>query len=184
MIWLMLVTAGKALLRLLRTVPWQVWAGLALLAAIFLYGEARHRAGVQEKQAEWDKAAERGRSAVAELKRKANTVTTVVETKVVERIKTVQVKGDTREKVVTEFVPIDSGYFDGRFRVYHDAAASNTVPDPTEVANAAPVTATEVARTINVNYTRCHKAYEVVAGWQEWAKKQCALNKNGCPDGE
>ena len=44
----------KPALTFLRGLPWQLWAGLALLALAGLYGHTRYNAGQAEVQTRWD----------------------------------------------------------------------------------------------------------------------------------
>lgn len=167
------------------------WAKIALVAALIvgiLFGWSRLKEnyrdeGRAEVRSEWDAEKEATAKKIKELEAKAGRVSTVVETKVIERVKIVTEKGDAITKVVKVFVPTDSGMLDGGFRVFHDAASTNTIPNPAEIPNAAAIAVTDVASTIAANYNRCHVAYAVVEGWQQWATEQCKLNTGGCPDG-
>lgn len=53
----------------LKDVPWQIWAGIALIAAAFVYGEIRYSAG-KEVILERLREAERERDELAEKARK------------------------------------------------------------------------------------------------------------------
>lgn len=159
--------------------PPQVWAALgivAVVAGIWGYGKWQRHLGAEEIRAEWNASIERGKTIVADLKEKANTVNTVVKTKVeyVDRI--IKVQGEAREVIRKEFVPDNSGMLSGGFRLYHDAAATNTVPDRTRLPTAEAVSITDVTATIDANYQRCHEAYARVEGWQEWYAEQKKLH--------
>ena len=153
---------------------------LAILAlAVFLWHrviEHWREQGREEVRAEWTASVERGKAEVERLKAEANKITTVMEIKYVDRIKEVKVKGDTIIQYREVFVPADSGYLSGGFRVYFDAAVTNRVPNPAEIANAAPVAVTDVADTLAANYERCHAAYATVEGPQDWIREQQRLN--------
>lgn len=170
--WLM--TIGK----LIKKVPWQVYAVLLLAASFLLYGHMRFNAGQADVQAQWDASVERGREEIARLKAEAGKVTVKVETRTVEKIKYVEVQGKEREKIVYKFIPADTPDLPAGFRVFHDAAVEGTIPDSAAIADAAPVPVKDVASTINYNYAQCQKAYILVWEWQQWYKEQEALNKN------
>lgn len=173
--------------------PWKwiiiaglIVAALGMLWAAHLdYGAEQRAAGAKGVQDKWDEAVRRGKAEVARLKSEAGKVTTVTEVKYVDRVQYIREKGETIVKTVEVFVPVTSdpklNYVDGGFRVFHDAAASNTIPNPAEIPNAAPTTLTEVAATVAENYERANVCFATVEAWQEWATAQCKLNKNGCP---
>lgn len=150
-----------------------IGAGILLAAILGGLGYIYHLGGKSERQ---EQAAEQARMKVelAVLRSRAGQVTTKVEYITQEKIKYIQVKGETREKIVEKLVPIDSGSLAGGFRVYHDAAVQDRVPDSSEVG--APVAVTDVARTLNYNYTQCHKAYAEVAAWEKWYEEQAKLH--------
>lgn len=137
--------------------------------------------GKAEVQEKWDAAVERGKAEVAKLKRQQTVVTTKTEYVYLDKIKVIKEKGDEIIKRVEVFVPTDSCKLDGGFRVFHDAAVQNRIPDTAEIPNAAPTTATDVAATVAENYKQCHVAYARVNAWETWAKEMCALNEKGCP---
>lgn len=155
----------------------RVAAPLVLIAlVVFLWGRVKEHyreQGREEVRIELNKQ-------IAELKQKREKVTTVTEIKYVDRIKEVKVKGDTIIKYRDVFVPTDSGYLNGGFRVYFDAAIENRIPDPAEIANAAPVAVTDVADTHAANAKQCNEYIEQLNGWIDWAEEQCRLNEKGC----
>lgn len=167
----------------LKIIPSWLWVALGLLLGAWLYGKYQYNEGKETVQAEWNDAIERGKAEVARLKAEAGKITVKTEIRYVDRVKTIREKGDVIVREVTKFVPIDSGNLDGGFRVFHDAAVDNRIPDTIEIPNAAPVSITEVAATVARNYEQCHVAYAKVEEWQNWAREQCKLNKKGCPDG-
>ena len=173
-----------------KLIPWWV-KGLVVLSLIAGLAYLGHRAvehwreqGRHEVQVKWDASVEKGKKEIARLQAQANRVSTKIEVEYVDRIKTVTVKGDTIIKYRDRFVPSDSGMLSGGFRVYYNAAFENRIPDPAEIAKAAPVAVTDVADTTAINGKLCNVAYETVAGWQKWADEQCKLNTKGCPDGQ
>ena len=158
-------------------------AGVILAALLFGWKKLKEHyreEGRQEVQAKWDKAVEKGRAEIARIKSEAGKVTTVTEVQTVEKIKYIREKGDEIIKQVEVFVPVagQCATLDGGFRVFHDAAVENRIPNPTEIADAAPTTPTEVAATVAENYKRCNVAYETVEMAQKWLIEQCKINGN------
>jgi len=47
-----------AILAALRKVPWQVWAGAALVVAFLAYGQMQHSRGYSKAEAKWQAAAQ------------------------------------------------------------------------------------------------------------------------------
>jgi hypothetical protein len=168
--------AGGWLLGVLRSLPWWAWLVVALLAAGWLYGERQHVQGAAEVQARWDAAATIEAQQRRDLEVKQDKVTTKVEIQYRDRVQTVKVKGDTIIKEIVRYVPIDSPDLPPGFRVLHDAAAANELPDPAGIAYAAPVPAATVAETVAANYTGCHANAVAIEEWQNWANRQKALN--------
>lgn len=181
--WLAAKGIAKAAWGFIRNIPWWLWLALGLLLAFWVATNQAHKNGVTEGkaavQALWDAEKEKANR----LGTQREKVTIKTEIRYVDRIKVIKEKGEVREKIVTKFVPRDSGFAGGGFRVYHDASVRDTVPDTSEIATAAPIPLTDVASTVNSNYALCHAAYARVAAWETWADEQCKLNKNGCPDG-
>lgn len=169
---LLLAAIGAAL----RRVP--VWAYLAifLLAAGWYYGHTRYSAGQADVQVKWDESITRGKAEVERLKAEAGKVTIRVETKYIDRIKTIREKGDTIVQVREVFVPVDSGYLSGGFRLFYDAAIQGAVPDPAGIPDAAAVPIADVADTHAHNAKLCRIAYATVEGLQEWVNEQKRLN--------
>lgn len=160
---------------------WSLIAAGALVGGVFIYGQYQRGQGKQEVQNEWDAAIKRGKAEVARLKLAAETITTIETVRYVDRVKIVREKADVIERVREVFVPTDSGFLTGGFRLYHDGAATNTIPDAASTADAAFVSVADVADTIARNYKKCHIAYETVEAFQRWANEQCKLNPEGCP---
>lgn len=167
---------------MIKLIPSWVWVLLAALIGLYFYGQYKEGIGRGEVKAEWDKAVERGKIEVARLKAEAGKITTVTEVRFVEREKKIYEKGKDIVKYIEVLIPDDSCELAPGFRVLHDAAVDNRIPDPSEVIDAAPVSATEVAATVTENYTGCNANAAKIEEWQNWAREQCALNKNGCPD--
>ena len=160
----------------LKAVPSWVWVALALLAGGLFYGHTRYNAGQEDVQGKWDAEHARMAAEIADLKTKQGKVTTKVETKYVDRIKTIREKGDVIVREVPVYVPADSCDLPGGFRVLHDAASQGIVPDPADIPDAAPVPAQEAAGTVAGNYSTCLQNAEQLTGLQEWVREQQRLN--------
>lgn len=171
-----LVVAGavlKAVWGWIKSLPWQAWVLIALMASHWLWGEWRYDKGYTKAQNEIE----------AETKiivEERIVETTKVETVYVDRIREIKVKGDEIIREVEVFVPVDSGMLGGGWRLFHDASARNTIPDPAEIPHAAPVAAQDAAAVVSENYTACNAYIEQLNGWIDWAEAQCRLNKRGC----
>ena len=63
----------------------------------------------------------------------------------------------------------------GSFRVWHDAASQNEIPDPTRVADAPIVAAGIVAETVGRNYGAFYKNKEQLDALQQWVKDQSII---------
>lgn len=167
--------------------PRIVLLGLLVIGVLFFglkeYGQLKNKwvdSGKAEIQAKWDEDKRKAEKEITELRKKANQKTVLVETKYVDRVKVIREKGREITKVVYEYLPTIE--LDGSFRVLHDAAVENRIPDPAEFATAAVTTSKEVAITVTENYELCHIAYARVNAWENWAKEQCSLNPEGCPN--
>lgn len=169
---------------------YKVLAAVAILAAL-VFGWKKltnhyREQGRKEIQTQWDAAIEKGKAEIARIKAESGKVTTVTQVETVEKIKYIREKGDEIIKQVEVFVPVASrcASLDGGFRVFHDAAAQNRVPNPAEINNAAPTTPTDVATTVAENYKRCNIAYATVEQTQKWLIEQCRINgKKDCASG-
>lgn len=149
-------------------IPSWVWLALAGTVALGL----AHCHGRHIVQKKWDESIARGKVLVEAIESKQLTVNMLVDTKVEYRERVITEKGAERIKIQEVFVPIDSGYLSGGFRLFYDAAVRGTIPDPSGIATAAPVAVTDVASTTSENFDRCAKAYARVELWEEWADEQ------------
>lgn len=175
---------------MIRLSPLQIVAGILLICLLVLagvriraYGEARYEAGQAEVQGKWDKAVERGRIRVEELKAAAGKVTVRTETVYQDRVITIREKGNAIVREVPVFVPDGSCDMPGGFRLLHDAAAGNQpVPDAADIPDAAPVTAQDAAATVAGNYATCHQTGQQLISLQDWVRDQCKANPppEGC----
>ena len=178
MIWL---TWAWSLLKrafaLARLVPWQVYAGLALVVAFWLHGNAEFRRGIREADERHriaDEAAREEQAAqAAKVAEKQAEVTTKVVTEYVDRVKVVRERAREVVKEVPIYVPADSCPLPSGFRVLHDAAAGlPPIPNPSARTDAAPVPAQAVAATVADNYGACRETAEQLRGLQAWVAQQ------------
>lgn len=160
----------------LRRIPGWVYVLLILVGAGLFYGHLRYNAGQADIQTKWDESLERGRAEVERLKTEAGKVTVKVETKYVDRIQTVRVKGDTIVQKVPVYISRELPELPGAWRVWHDAAATGAVPSAPDDPNAASVAPVDAAATVAANYTTCLATAEQLRGLQEWVDEQKRLN--------
>lgn len=82
----------------------------------------------------------------------------------------------TVEKEVIRYAESNPGLcLDGAWRVLHDAAAANTVPEPGTIpygASGAPPRAAEALGTVTENYAACNRTADRLDALQEWVSEQ------------
>ena len=95
-------------------------------------------------------------------------------TKYVDRIQIVQ--GTSREiiKEVKIYVQ-DTGNLSPGFRMLHDSAANNELPDPARIADAEAIGIEAATKTILENYETCHVNAETLSSLQGWVREQSAI---------
>ena len=116
-----------------------------------------------------------------------------------EAVRIVTRRGEVTQKVVREYVKIagktefivqeitkegikyadvNPGFcLDARWRLLHDGAAANAVPDPAagaDGAGGAPLAA-EALGTVTANYAACHRTADRLTALQAWAREQAAV---------
>ena len=69
----------------------------------------------------------------------------------------------------------DSIILPSSFRVFHDSAATNSVPSPADFANAGTATIKEVTETINTNYGTCQENITQLQSLQDWIRQQAKI---------
>ena len=161
---------------LLRRVPLWVYVAAFILLAGWYYGHARFNAGQADIQAKWDAQKAKDADELARLKAKAAEVTARVETKYIDRVKTVREKGETIVRQVPVYITRDLPELPGAFRWLHDHAAQGIVPGASIPVDAVPVAPADVAATVAENYTQCLATAEQLRGLQEWVTEQKRLN--------
>lgn len=96
-------------------------------------------------------------------------------TKYVDRVQIVQGKSRTIIKEIPIYVKNDTCNLSGSFRLLHDSAVNNELPDPTRIADAPTVAVETVAETIGENYGICHQNKETLTALQDWVREQSAI---------
>jgi len=152
--------------------PYRILAVALVLAAIYALGNyhGSHRVQLAWDAEHADRAAKAAQTAQAQ-----SDATTKVVTEYVDRVQVVREKGKTIIKEVPVYVPNNSCDLPGGFRVLHDAAATNELPDTARAADAPAASAQTVAATVAENYNTCHGIREQLIGLQAWAAAQGAI---------
>ena len=105
------------------------YAMMLIVVAGFLFGI--YVAGERNVQAKWDAEKEIAKKERDELIIKANSVTVRIEKEYVDRVKTVEVKGDTIIKYVDRYITAEENAkyrLPNNFILFHDDAVKNVVP--------------------------------------------------------
>ena len=165
----------------LAGVPRIVWKALAALAfaAVLLWlalAWLHDRDAGNYERGRTDYAAEMEAAAKPIIAEQAR-ITTKIETKYVDRIKTVRGRTVTTIREVPVYVSSADCPLSPGFRVLHDASAEGAVPDPADIPDAAPVAAQDAASTVADNYGTYHETAEQLKALQAWVKQQAEANK-------
>jgi hypothetical protein len=170
-----------ALLRkLLKKIPWQVYACAGLLGMLAISNWLGYVRGEYAVQRKWDSAVARGTSIVDELKMTQGVVTTKVEKVYVDKVKVIHDKGETIIKEVPVYIPSNLPDLPASFRVFFDASATNTIPEATNISNAAPAPVTDVATTTAQNFTQYYEVKAQLEALQDWLDQQYRLYLEKC----
>lgn len=153
--------------------PWswlaRIVARLLLALSLVAVGWVRGATGVQTR---WDAERAARTQHVAIVKVRQADATFQVITRYVDRIRTVQVAGNTIIQEVPRYVPLDSPALPGGWRLLHDAAARGEPADAARSADAPPVSAQDAATTVANNYLACHEQAEQLIALQDWVTAQ------------
>ena len=103
-------------------------------------------------------------------------VTDKIVTKYVDRIKIVKKNVVKEVKVYVK----DNITLSGGFRLLHDSAVNNELPDPTRIVDegtvkAQSVTATDALETVAANYGICHENSQTLQALQSWVREQSTI---------
>ena len=95
-------------------------------------------------------------------------------TKYVDRVQIVQGKSREIIKEVKVYVQ-DTCTLSGGFRLLHDSAIYNELPDPARIADAEAIGLEAATKTILENYQACNINSETLSSLQGWVKEQSIL---------
>lgn len=160
--------------------PWQLWAGVVVTLLFFGWGEIRYWAGKQHVQEQWDNAKALVTTNAEQIAEKSDDVTKDVEIRYVDRIQVVKEKADVVVREVPVYVPVGSCDLPGGFRLLHDAAATNSIPEASELPYAAAVPAQDAARTVAANYGTCNEIRVNLEELQGWVQQQREVYLDQC----
>ena len=95
-------------------------------------------------------------------------------TEYVDRVQIVQGKSREIIREVKVYVQ-DTCTLSGGFRLLHDSAIYNELPDSTRIADAETISVEAVAQTVIENYQACNINSETLSSLQSWVKEQSAI---------
>jgi hypothetical protein len=95
-------------------------------------------------------------------------------TQYVDRVQIVQGKSREIIKEVKVYVQ-DTCTLSGGFRLLHDSAVNNELPDSSRIADAETISVEAVAQTVIENYQACNVNSETLSSLQGWIKEQSAI---------
>lgn len=116
---------------------WKALGAAVLMAALFI-GGCRH--GEANIQADWDKSKLESAQALEQLKKDQEAATNAIIMDYDQLIANIQQKTKIITKKVNVYVPANSCPLPPGFRVLHNAAVRNELPNPTTQLDAAPET--------------------------------------------
>lgn len=149
-----------------------VYRWLVLLAFAAAVGVVGWIKGAASVQTQWDAANARAQATADRVIIKQGEAVEYIRVEYVDRVKVVKQAAETRIERVIEYVPAGTCDLPGSFRLYHDAAARGDLPETAAAgADAAPVPAQDLARTIDENYTGCLANAELIESLQAYARE-------------
>jgi hypothetical protein len=95
-------------------------------------------------------------------------------TEYVDRVQIVQGKSREIIKEVKVYVQ-DNCTLSGGFRLLHDSAVNNELPDPARIVDEAPVSVADVAETVAANYGICEETKTTLQALQSWVREQSSI---------
>lgn len=95
-------------------------------------------------------------------------------TEYVDRVQIVQGKSREIIKEVKVYVQ-DTCTLSGGFRLLHDSAIYNELPDPARIADAEAIGLEAATQTILENYQACNVNAETLSSLQGWVREQSAI---------
>ena len=95
-------------------------------------------------------------------------------TEYVDRVQIVQGKSREIIREVKIYVQDTSNLSPG-FRMLHDSAVNNELPDPARIVDEAPVSVADVAETVATNYGLCEETKTTLQALQSWVREQSGI---------
>jgi len=165
-----------------KKIPYQIWILVGVLLILVGLCWFSYSAGARSVQSAWNaekveiaKQLKAQRLKIAELKTQSEKVTTKYETVTVHDVKVIHEKG----KAIIKEVPVylyGLPAIDGKFRVFHDAAALGLqIPGTAGFNNAAAVPIETLTTTLTENYTQCREDAVRLMNLQAWVREQQQL---------
>ncbi len=144
--------------------PWYYKAGTYALLASTICGYCYFK-GLDHKENEWNA------SIVDEKIVRTIIIQKQAEilVKYVDRVKVIKEKAAKIDNEVPLYVKKDDVMLPPGFRVFHDAAATDTEPDPSRIASSDPTDAADVATITAKNYAKYYECREQVKALVDWA---------------
>jgi hypothetical protein len=94
-------------------------------------------------------------------------------TKYVDRVQDLQ---KTSRAIIKEVIHVqDTCTLSAGWRLLHDSAANNELPDTTRDSDERTVTATDALETVAANYGICHENSQTLKALQSWVKEQSLI---------
>jgi hypothetical protein len=159
---------------------------LGIILALSAVARGVYKAGWNARDRDFAEYKTKQAEKTVETIREVEKIVVEVETKYVDRIKTVKVKGDTIVKEVPVYVTKDDDAACelrvGFVRV-HDAASRNQPAEPAAESDRAAggIALSEATAVIADNYAKAYVWREQVLGWQEfWSRYGEAIKTAGC----
>ena len=113
---------------------------------------------------------------MAILAGKRQIVSERVITQYVDRIKVIRGRNEAITTEVIRFTPSDDCLLDSRWRLLHDAAASNVFPPtPEGTDGTGKSTQADAIATVAENYARYHEVATRLGALQQWVREQSSL---------
>jgi len=146
--------------------PAELAGVLALVIAAYFYGGVSYREQIAEMKQ---------RVRIAE--EKSQQVNTVIETKIIEKVKVVKQNVYITREIVKEVAgqQLDTQCSLPRSTIsLHDSASGNQVPDRAAATDGTPsgVEASRLLDRVIENYGACHENTEKLKAWQQWYDNQ------------
>ena len=95
-------------------------------------------------------------------------------TKNVDRVQIVQGKSRTIIKEIPIYVQ-DTVNLSAGWRMLHDSAVNNELPDSARIVDEGTVTAQDATETVAANYSICYENSATLSSLQDWVREQSAI---------